>query len=156
MYTVACRPIAEQRPWGKQIYKKHNWVTALQINMFPWRQLNCNNEGTVFSVWSVPRWYKQDKLGAAVIGQSVKLLLAFPITIIPAFSLLKIHDQDFYFLLDMYVFRNWATSLTKEGLVSLCRCYNCCTILSAWVHPRCHGIQVIMDSAHPLLLHYIT
>jgi hypothetical protein len=39
---VACRPVARQR----------------RIN---------GNRGTVFSVRSVPRYYKQDKLGLAVI-----------------------------------------------------------------------------------------
>jgi hypothetical protein len=32
--------------------------------MFPWRQLHCNR-GTVFSVRSVPRCYKQDKFGVS-------------------------------------------------------------------------------------------
>jgi hypothetical protein len=38
------------------------------------------------------------------VSQSVKLMLAFSSTVIPGFSLLEIHDQDFYSLLDMYVF----------------------------------------------------
>jgi hypothetical protein len=48
------------------------------------------------------------------------LLLAFASTVIPGFSLLEVHDQDFYSLLDMYVFRNGASSSTKEGSVFLC------------------------------------
>jgi hypothetical protein len=50
------------------------------------------------------------------VGQSVKFLLAFASTVIPAFSLLEIHDQDFCSLLDMYVFRNAAFSSTREGV----------------------------------------
>jgi hypothetical protein len=49
--------------------------------------------------------------------------------------------------LDMYVFRNGASS-TKEGSVFLCRRYICCTIVSARVYPRCHGV----DFVHPLSL----
>jgi hypothetical protein len=48
-------------------------------------------------------------------GRSLKLLLVFASTIIPGFSLLEIHDQDFY-LLDMYVFKNEASSSTTEGV----------------------------------------
>jgi hypothetical protein len=44
-------------------------------------------------------------------------------TVIPGFSLLEIHDQDFCSLLDMYVFRNGASCSTKEGSVFLCRPY---------------------------------
>jgi hypothetical protein len=46
-----------------------------------------------------------------MLGQWVKLLLAFTSTVIPGFGLLKIHDQDFYSLLDMYVFQNGASTL---------------------------------------------
>jgi hypothetical protein len=38
---------------------------AVQTSMFPQQQLHCNIE-TVFSVLSVPKGYKQDKLGVAV------------------------------------------------------------------------------------------
>jgi hypothetical protein len=50
------------------------------------------------------------------VGRSVKLLLAFASTVIPGFILLEIHDQDFCFLLDMYVymFRNGASFSKKE------------------------------------------
>jgi hypothetical protein len=53
--------------------------------------------------------------------RSVKLLLAFASTVIPGFSILEIQDQDFYSLLDMYVFRNGASSSTKEGSLFLFR-----------------------------------
>jgi hypothetical protein len=53
-----------------------------------------------------------------ILFLSVKLLLVFPSTVIPGFSLLEIHEQDFYSLLDVYVFRNGSFSSTKEGLVS--------------------------------------
>jgi hypothetical protein len=46
-----------------------------------------------------------------------KLLLAFANTVSPGLSLLEIHDQDFYSLLDMYVFENGAFSSTKERSV---------------------------------------
>jgi hypothetical protein len=83
------------------------------------------------------------------VGQSATLLL-----VIPGFSLLDIHDQDFCSLLDMYVFRNGASSSMREGSIFLCGRYVCCTVVSARVHPRCHGVQVTMDSVHPFSLHY--
>jgi hypothetical protein len=45
--------------------------------------------------------------------------------------------KDFYSHLDMHVFRNGASSSTKEGSVFLCRRYVCCTTVSAWVYPGC-------------------
>jgi hypothetical protein len=68
---------------------------------------------------------------------------------------IEIHDQICYSFLDMYVFRNRASSSTKEGSVFLCRRYVCCTVVSARVYPRCHGIQVTVNSVHPLSLHYM-
>jgi hypothetical protein len=54
---------------------------------------------------------------AAVLGRlSVKLLQAFTSTVIPCFSLLQIHDQVFYSLLEVYIFQNGASFLMKEGL----------------------------------------
>jgi hypothetical protein len=50
------------------------------------------------------------------VGQSAKFLLVFASTVIPGFSLLEIHGQDSYSLLDMYVFRNWVSSLTRYSL----------------------------------------
>jgi hypothetical protein len=38
------------------------------------------------------------------VRHSVKMVLAFASTVIPGFSLLEIHDQNFCSLLDMYVF----------------------------------------------------
>jgi hypothetical protein len=49
------------------------------------------------------------------VGQSVKLLLAFTSTVIPGFSLLKVHDQDLYALLEVYMFQNGASPSTKKG-----------------------------------------
>jgi hypothetical protein len=49
------------------------YVTASQRNMFPWQQLELQQWGTVFSVRSMSRCYKRDKLGAAV-SQSVSEL----------------------------------------------------------------------------------
>jgi hypothetical protein len=54
----------------------------------------------------------------------------------------------------MYVFRNGASSSTKQGSVFFCGHYVCCTEVSTREYPRCHGVQVTMDSVHPLLLHY--
>jgi flagellar biosynthesis protein FliR len=51
------------------------------------------------------------------VGRSVKLLLALASTFIPGFSLLEIHDQDLFSLLDMHVFQNGAFSSAKEGSV---------------------------------------
>jgi hypothetical protein len=87
------------------------------------------------------------------VGRSIKLLLAFTRAVIPRFSVLKIHDQDFYSFLDMYIFQSGVSTLTKEGSVFLCRCYVYCTIVSAWVYSSCHSVQVTMDSLHPLSLH---
>jgi hypothetical protein len=67
--------------------------------------------------------------------------------------LLEVHDQIFYYLLDMYVFRNGASSSTKEGSVFPCRRYVYFTLVSAQVYLRCHGAQVTVDSVHPLSLH---
>jgi hypothetical protein len=50
------------------------------------------------------------------VSRSVKLLLAFANTVIHRFSLLEIHDQNVYSLIDMYVFQNGASSSTKEGV----------------------------------------
>jgi hypothetical protein len=56
---LACWPVARQRLWHKQIYSSRYWVTDSQTNMFPWKQLN-SNRGMIFSMWSVPRCYRQD------------------------------------------------------------------------------------------------
>jgi hypothetical protein len=45
----------------------------------------------------------------------------------------------------MYVFQNGVSSSTKEGSVSLCKRYVCCTAVSARVYLRYHGVQVTMD-----------
>jgi hypothetical protein len=39
------------------------------MNIFPWKQLK-RNRGTVFSVWSVPRYYNRDGLGQSVSCKS--------------------------------------------------------------------------------------
>jgi hypothetical protein len=44
-------------------------------------------------------------------------MLVFASTVIPGFRLLEIHDQDFYSLLDMRVFRNGVSFSTREGLI---------------------------------------
>jgi hypothetical protein len=81
-------------------------------------------------------------------------MLAFASTVIPGFSLLKIRGQDFYSLLYVHVFHNGVSSLTREGSFFLCRRYVCCTVVSAPVYSRCHGVQVSMYFVHPLSLHY--
>jgi hypothetical protein len=42
--------------------------------------------------------------------------------------------------------------LMIEGSIFLYRRYVCCTVVSARVYPRCHGVQLIIDSVHPLSL----
>jgi hypothetical protein len=54
-----------------------------------------------------------------MICHPVKLLLAFACILIPGFTVLEIQEQDFYSLIDMYVFRNGDSSLTKEVSVFL-------------------------------------
>jgi hypothetical protein len=76
--------------------------------------------------------------------RSVKLLLVFASTVIPGFGLLEIHDQNFCSLLNMNVFRNGASSSTKVGSVCLCKRYVCCTVVSARVYPRSHGVQATL------------
>jgi hypothetical protein len=68
-------------------------------------------------------------------------------TVIPGFGLLEICDQEFYYLKNMHVFRNGASSSKNEVLVFLvCRCYISCTVVSAGVYTRCHGVQIPVDS----------
>jgi hypothetical protein len=40
--------------------------------------------------------------------------MAFASSVIPGFSLLEVHDQDFCSLLVLYVFRNEASSLKRD------------------------------------------
>jgi hypothetical protein len=69
--------------------------------------------------------------GFAKAVRLVELLLAFASTVISGFSFVEIHDEDFYSLLDMYMFGNAATSWTREVSVFLCRRYVCCAVVSA-------------------------
>jgi hypothetical protein len=81
------------------------------------------------------------------VGLSVKLLPALASTVILDFrSRRDVSPRYFFFLLDMYMFRNWAASSTKEGSVFLYRGSVCCPVVSVRVYPRCHGVQVAMDS----------
>jgi hypothetical protein len=96
----------------------------------------------------------QSAVSSLVLHSSIELLLASANTDFPGFNLLEIHDQDFYSPLDMYVFRNGASSSTKEGSVFLYRRYVCCTVVSVRVYPRCRGVQVAMDFVHPSSLLY--
>jgi hypothetical protein len=66
-----------------------------------------------------------------LVVRSVKLLLIFASIVNPGFSLPESHDQDFYILLDKYMFRNGASNSMKEGLDFLLRRYACCTSLSS-------------------------
>jgi hypothetical protein len=88
------------------------------------------------------------------VCRSVKLLPGFDNTVIPGFSVLEFHDQDFYSFLNTYVFRNGASSSTKEGSTLLCRRCVCWTAVSARVYTHRHGIRVTMESVHRLSLHY--
>lgn len=68
-----------------------------------------------------------------LVSLSVKLLLVFTSTVIPGFSVIEIHDEDFYSLLESYMLRNGASSLKKEGSVFLCNHYFCCTVNHAYI-----------------------
>jgi hypothetical protein len=61
----------------------------------------CDNGNSYFNLYKV-------------IGRLVKLLLVFASAVIPVFSLLEIHDQDIYSLLDMRAFRNGASSAKED------------------------------------------
>jgi hypothetical protein len=52
-----------------------------------------------------------------LVSRSVKQLLVFTSTVIPGISLLEINHEDFYSLLDMYKYRNGASSSTRDGSV---------------------------------------
>jgi hypothetical protein len=54
-----------------------------------------------------------------IVGRPVKFLLALASTIIPGFSILEIRDQGFCCLLYVYMFRNGASTSTKEVSVFL-------------------------------------
>jgi hypothetical protein len=54
------------------------------------------------------------------IGRSVKLLLACSSRVVPGFSLLEIHDQHLYSLLDMRVCRNEDSFLAEGESVFIC------------------------------------
>jgi hypothetical protein len=87
------------------------------------------------------------------MGRSVELLQVLASTVIPGFSLLEIHDQNFYSPLDTYAFRNGTSSSTKVGSIFPCRCYVCCAVVSARVYTRCHSVQDTINSVNPLPLH---
>jgi hypothetical protein len=101
---------------------------GFQVNMDSVHHLSLHSAKQHF--WSVVR--------------SVKLLLAFDSTVVPGFSLLEIHDQDFSYFLDMHVFRNGASSSMREGAAYLCRRYVCCTVVSAQLHPCCQGSSILL------------
>jgi hypothetical protein len=48
------------------------------------------------------------------------------------------------------VFIKGASSSTKERSMFLCVRYTCCAVASARVCPRCHGVQIAIDSVHLL------
>jgi hypothetical protein len=58
-------------------------------------------------------------LVARSVGRSAKLLLAFCSTVIPGFSLLEIHDQDFYSLLDKSQSQSYVTTDVQLASLSL-------------------------------------
>jgi hypothetical protein len=61
--------------------------------------------------------------------------------------LLAIHDPRFLFSPRHVRVSKWASSPREEESVSLCRCYVCCTVVSAGRYSRCYGVQVTMDCA---------
>jgi hypothetical protein len=56
---VVYRPVARQRPRKEQLYNSCCWETASQTSIFARQRLETVT-GTVFSMRSVPRCYKQD------------------------------------------------------------------------------------------------
>jgi hypothetical protein len=88
------------------------------------------------------------------VGRSVKLPLVFANIVTSCFTLLEIHDQDIYSLLDLDVFRHGASSTMKEVLVFPCEHYVCCTIVLVRVYPRCDLVQVSMNPVHPVTALY--
>jgi hypothetical protein len=58
-----------------------------------------------------PTSYSSESLNSQV-SWSVKILLAFTSTIIPGFSLLEIHNQDFYSFIGTYGFQKELSSHT--------------------------------------------
>jgi hypothetical protein len=70
-----------------------------------------------------------------LVVRSVKLLWSSSARPFVASGFFEIHDQDFCSFPDMYVFRNGASSSTKEGSVFLFRRYVCCTAVSARGYP---------------------
>jgi hypothetical protein len=55
---VACTDVAIQRPWNVPIYQGRFWATARQTRLRSDRHERSNKRG-VFSMWSLPRYYKQ-------------------------------------------------------------------------------------------------
>jgi hypothetical protein len=51
-----------------------------------------------------------------LVGRLLKLLLAFGSIVIPGFSVLEIHDQDFYSLLRYVRVLKWGLPFNKEGV----------------------------------------
>jgi hypothetical protein len=142
LQTIVCLSIAEETSSLMSAIWGHIAKLPLSPEMFR------RNTLPPYSVYT-NCFYSFPSLRRSV-GLPVKLLLAFASTVIHGFSFLWIHDQNFYSLLDMYVFRNGASSPT-EWSVFLCRIYVCCVAVSARAYPLCHGVQVTMDSVS---LHY--
>jgi hypothetical protein len=84
---------------------------------------------------------------------SFKLLLAFASIVISDFSLLKIHDQDFFSLLDKHVFRKETSSSTRKRPVYGGATF-VYTAVSARVYLPCHNVKVTGHSVHLFSLHY--
>jgi hypothetical protein len=87
-------------------------------------------------------------------GLYVKLLLTSPaqslMASVPSRSMTKIS----LLFLTGKCFQMGHLLRRGEGSVFQCRRYVCYTLVSARVYPRCHGVQVSMDSVHPLSLHH--
>jgi hypothetical protein len=69
---LACRVVAMQRPRDGRIYQGRFWATARQKRSRGNRQER-NNRRAVFSMWFVPRCYKQGtRLELSSVQESVK------------------------------------------------------------------------------------
>jgi hypothetical protein len=98
-------------------------------------------------------WDRSRSVGRSVVrsvGRSVKLLLTSPaqsfLASVSSRSMTKIFILSQTCTCTCFEI---GVSYSTEGSVFLCRRYVCCTV----VYPRCHGVQVTVDSAHALSLH---
>jgi hypothetical protein len=91
------------------------------------------------------RW---EQLWLLISYQWVKLLLAFVSTVIPGFSLLDVHGQEFNSPYTCPCLQMGPPFRRQKGSVFLCVSYDCCTAVSARAYPNCPEVQDSMDPLH--------